>query len=310
MSPLTDVTATEQLGPNGPTVSPLVPCSQHEASTSTSGQPRTITRRYAKSLTAQDVYNLAIDPVLVPRPLTIQKQTRIISAPPALENPAAGKDMGSNELAQHMASVDVSARDTLFVVDEEIQSFYSPVPVSAFNEGEYRGAILNRTDIDGDAASVDWEEWGKCLSLIEAKRNVLQDNPPEGEVRECSGADIDHKEVYHDALERQEETMSEKSSTQLSNSHKTASPQVPSIQERLLLPVVNIIVTPPPDVTTRPQTSGLKKVLWKTTGIIVSLLAGRLLGILVSELQEIVFRRGSSVKRFSPPPSKESTKPA
>ncbi|KIW88418.1 uncharacterized protein Z519_10987 [Cladophialophora bantiana CBS 173.52] len=310
MSPLTNVAATEQLGSNGQTVSHLVPRSQHEASASASGQPRTVTRRYAKSLTAQDVYNLAIDPALVPTPLIIRKRTRNTSALPALENSAAGKDAESNELPQHRAIVDVSARDTLLVVDEEIQSFYSPMPVSTFNEEGYHGAILNHTDIDGNAASVDWEECGKCLSLIEAKRNVLQDNPREGEVRECSGADIDHKEKYHDALERQEESMSKNSDAQLSNSHKTTSPQVPSIQERLLLPVINIIVSPPPDVTTRPQTSGFKKVLWMIPKIIVSLLAGRLLGILVSELQEIVFRRGSSVKRFSPPPSTTSTKPA
>ncbi|OAP64192.1 hypothetical protein AYL99_00164 [Fonsecaea erecta] len=80
--------ATQSTHPDPPTITPLTPPPQHGRPTVVDGKAKTAPSRFVKSLTAKDVYFLAPDPSLVPRPLAFRKQTRIVTAPAVLQSGA------------------------------------------------------------------------------------------------------------------------------------------------------------------------------------------------------------------------------
>ncbi|OQV02239.1 hypothetical protein CLAIMM_07472 [Cladophialophora immunda] len=367
---LTEDSAAEQIHADPSAgCSPSKP-SRRNSFTSVCRQVSIAPSRFAKLLTAKELYDLAPDPSLVPRPLTIRKQTRNVSASAPLESGAidtheaqscrekrtggrhlvchirdrlrshqhaiidtiariVSNEVGvsdiandmvleSNELTLYMANFGAAARDGPCVLDEAVQLLYSSVPATPFTGDKLCNALLSHGEIHKSSVLIDSANdkveteahEGKeihhtrvasegTLSWAEEEDDVFPDGHREWFIPQISGPDVENEEVFHDAQESQDETLSGESRMQLPDSNNSTYPTTDqAIQGWPHSSVVGFLFLRPPDVATerrntylgvpKAQVAEFKSMCTAIPSmvlIILAIMVGRLLGILLSELQ-------------------------
>jgi hypothetical protein len=322
-------------------------------------------RRVTNALTAREIYESALDPTLVPKPLTFRGQLRNMSAPAALETadlptttfepPQAGAtenassvshfrgrprsqrhalldvsarliavgleaagiaqlmDLTLQELVHELARFTIAARDTPSIVEEEIRLFYVSVPASS-DRGASRSRERDQNVTGADITHTLGGQTHEDKALAGHESHATEEGPWIS-IEEVSTAqdlekdeaqqDDDEASVYHDALESLEnEPNAHKTMPKQEEHHATTYYRRPAGVRRHNVLTVIPVPTPQANVTTTPWASSQHAQPFKALTFrnfisiaIRSFLAtfiGRLLGILLSELQTLLSNRGYS----------------
>jgi hypothetical protein len=322
-------------------------------------------RRVTNALTAREIYESALDPALVPKPLTFRGQLRNVSAPAALETAdlptttfephqagatentssishfrgrprshqhalldvsarliAVGfeaadiaqlMDLTLQELVHELARFTIAARDTPSIVEEEIRLFCVSVPASS-DRGASRsrerdpnvtGADITHTlggQLHGEEALAGHEphaaEEGPWISIEEV--STAQDLE-----KDEAQQDDDEASVYHDALESlKNEPKAHKPMPNQEEHHATTYYRRPARIRRHNVLTVIPVPAPQANVNTTlwassQHTQSLRAPVFRicistTIWFSLAIFIGRLLGILLSELQTLLSNRGYS----------------
>ncbi|OCT49677.1 hypothetical protein CLCR_07202 [Cladophialophora carrionii] len=324
-------------------------------------------RRVTNALTAREIYESALDPALVPEPLTLRGQYRNVSAPAALQTTrldgprytplqqvatgdgsskrhfhsrrqshqhvlldisarliAAGIEAADvaqlinltlQELIDKIARFTVAVRDTPSIVEEEIRTFYASN--SAFSEGGFPqsgGIGLHVTDADvthtrGDppqeegtthhyqSDAVEEGSWAR-IKEVATPHDLVGDGHQQDE----------GLSVYHDALEiLEKEPVMYQQLIQRGEHHTTTCcrrPAGPGSWRRNTPAALPVQTTPasesmalvPSPLTAQPSRMvtflmGIRTAIFASLATIV----GRLLGVLMSELQTSPCNQGYSL---------------
>ncbi|EXJ61675.1 hypothetical protein A1O7_02104 [Cladophialophora yegresii CBS 114405] len=319
-------------------------------------------RRVTNALTAKEIYDSALDPALVPQPLTLRGQHRNVSAPAALQTTRSdtprfaavskvvtGDDtshtyfrsrprshqhalldtsarliaggIGAADVAQFMgltlqelvheiARFTLAARDTPSIVEEEIRTFYASNPASLdsrlLRSGEIPPNItdMHVTDTQGD--QVQNEE-----ALYDSQSDAAEEGPwtsieevasGEGSVEDGAHQHDDGVSVYHDTLESLEKgSVPHQQPIQQREHHTTTCCRRPPWLEFWHRHIPDALPAQTTQAslsnttgssssqiaqpsTLAPLLMGIRTTIFASLAIII----GRLLGILLSELQTLL----------------------
>ncbi|KIX94705.1 uncharacterized protein Z520_09395 [Fonsecaea multimorphosa CBS 102226] len=229
---------------------------------------------------------------------------------------AKDMDMDPNELIQYMASFGVSARDAPSVLDEEIHAFFSSVPTTVFSGDKLCSALSDRDETpkpthlmdiatnnleaesdDGTESTHSQIAGQGLLSWSGDQDDVFGDSPHETVVAQVGGTHVQSEDVYHDAQESYGGTLSQESGMKLLNSDNPTCSEDLAGPEGQLDSKISFMAVPTPNIATgrkiteprvfMPPVSILGRLFWKiprVVWIILAVMAGRLLGILLTEL--------------------------
>ena len=231
-------------------------------------------------------------------------------------------DMGIDlsELTQHIASFGVAARDSPEDVEEEVHAFNAPFSTST----EHAGTLEDTCTLEDEITSVSKqvEEWGQTW---EEEDTLVEEGPDEvaestwrdkrkdtrdGDIQSNLQKDEDRFSAYHDALEAQNyaENSFIQGVTERCESQIPSFPQQATNVPHARLPSAIVPTSTDPAAahpasvqvhgsgTRQPSSPLLVKVISKIPFVFLLILAviiGRSLGVLLSEIQAVVYSYGS-----------------